>query len=267
MAAPAVMGSPCADVMNLAFEIAGKDVEAIRQLMPSVVEEFNRTTTNRKGVKFSVLAGNPLPVMCKTVVWNDGVVPVPSALWKIKDNALSSSVHTDLTGTSDFSTFVKPRLAIGPKGNHNPEAPELSENSDKPGRYLRRNYGMSFMPISIDEDSNPLANSQAGDSADDSRARSVKLQPKQSVDIEIPVSAALNLGITFMADPRIGAALIDEHGVIVGKNAAGSAESRPWFRSIFFDKTTTVGTWKLRLENTGNDESEVLIVTWRDAVK
>ena len=118
------MGSPCADVMSSTFEVLGKNVEAVRQLKPSVVAEFNRVTTNRKGVKFSVLAGNPLPVMCKTVVWNDGVVPVESAVWQIKDNVLSKNVHTDLTGTADFSSFVKPRLAVGPKGDHNAERPE-----------------------------------------------------------------------------------------------------------------------------------------------
>ena len=119
------MGSPCADVMNFAFELTGKNVEAVRQLRQDVVADFNKVNTNRKGVKFSVLAGNPLPTMCKTVVWNDGVVPVPSAKWQIKDNAESKNIHTELTGTSDFSSFVKPRLAIGPKGNHNPEIPEL----------------------------------------------------------------------------------------------------------------------------------------------
>jgi pimeloyl-ACP methyl ester carboxylesterase len=118
------MGSPCADVMNSTFEVLGKNVEAVRQLKPSVVAEFNRVTTNRKGVKFSVLAGNPLPVMCKTVTWNDGVVPVESAVWTIRDHALSKNVHTDLTGTADFSNFVKPRLAVGPRGDHNPEPPE-----------------------------------------------------------------------------------------------------------------------------------------------
>ena len=261
------MGSPCADVMNLAFETAGKDVEAIRQLKPSVVEEFNRTTTNRKGVKFSVLAGNPLPVMCKTVVWNDGVVPVPSALWKIKDNALSSSVHTDLTGTADFSKFVKPRLAIGPKGNHNPEAPELPAFPGQISRYVPRNYGMSFLPFSAEAEPQADLNFSPSQAVEDSTAKSVKLQPKQTVDIDIPVPTALNLGLTFMANSLVGATLINDQGEVIGKNAVNSAESRSWFRSIFYDKSTTTGTWKLRLENTSDTEAEVLVVIWHDAVK
>jgi hypothetical protein len=48
-------------------------------------------------------------------------VTVDSALWNIADNAKTKSIHTDLMSTKDFSDFVKPRLAIGPKGNHNPD--------------------------------------------------------------------------------------------------------------------------------------------------
>jgi pimeloyl-ACP methyl ester carboxylesterase len=261
------MGSPCADVMNLAFEAAGKDVEAIRQLKPSVVEEFNRVTTNRKGVKFSVLAGNPLPVLCKTVVWNDGVVPVPSAIWKIKDNVLSGSVHTDLTGTADFSKFVKPRLAIGPKGNHGPEAPELPEFPGQVGRYIPRNYGMSFLPFSPDDEPIGREPTAASQQANDSQAKSVKLQPRQTTDVDIAVPEGLNFGITFMADSLIGASLVNDKGMVVGTNSARSPESRSWFRSIFYDKPTSGGTWKLRLENTSDSGAEVLLVIWHDAVK
>ncbi|MBK6749571.1 MAG: alpha/beta hydrolase [Acidobacteria bacterium] len=57
------MGSPCADVMNVVFEMLGDNVEAIRQLRQDQVENLNRTNKARKGVKFSVLAGNPLPTM------------------------------------------------------------------------------------------------------------------------------------------------------------------------------------------------------------
>ncbi len=34
------MGSPCADVMNFAFEMTGKNVEAVRQLRQDVVDGF-----------------------------------------------------------------------------------------------------------------------------------------------------------------------------------------------------------------------------------
>jgi pimeloyl-ACP methyl ester carboxylesterase len=117
------MGSPCADVMDLTFDILGKQVEAVRQLRTDYVENFNKVHTQRKGVKFSSLAGNPLPMTCKWEGEGDGVVTTKSAHWAIKDTGISNSIHTDLTGTKDFSNFVKPRLAIGPKGNHLPEMP------------------------------------------------------------------------------------------------------------------------------------------------
>lgn len=120
------MGSPCADVMDLTFDILGKQVEAVRQLRTDYIEGFNRIHTQRKGVKFSSLAGNPLPATCKWEGAGDGVVTVKSAHWIIKDKAISDSLHTDLTGTKDFSNFVRPRLAIGPKGNHLPEMPDIA---------------------------------------------------------------------------------------------------------------------------------------------
>ena len=254
-------GSPCADVMNTTFEALGKNVEAVRQLRQDVAAEFNRVNVNRKGVKFSVLAGDPLPTMCKSIVWNDGVVPVQSAIWKIVDHARSKSLHTDLTGTSDFSSFVKPRLAIGPKGNHNPEAPDPSNytgdlmNEPKRGANPRF-YGA--MEVSGDAVSRIAATPFA---------KAVRLQPKQAIEVEIPVEAALNFGITFMAVPTVSATLIDGVGAEVGKNLSGSAEAGQWFRSIFVDKPVVSGTWTLKLENTSDRETEVILTTWAGAVK
>lgn len=119
------LGSPCADLMDVGFDLFGERVEAVRQLRQDYAAEFNRTVTQRRGVKFSALAGNSVPASCKWSGEGDGVVPVKSALWTIKDTALTNSIHTELTGTKDFSGFVKPRLAIGPKGNHNPDMPDL----------------------------------------------------------------------------------------------------------------------------------------------
>jgi hypothetical protein len=260
------MGSPCADVMNSAFEILGKNVEAIRQLKPSVVAEFNRVNVNRKGVKFSVLAGNPLPVMCKTVVLNDGVVPVESAHWLIKDKAISKNLHTDLTGTSDFSSFVKPRLAIGPKGNHNPEPPELQRYPNQTGRKMNDPFAVMFVNASY----GPQSSSAAGVSGDDLRpsfAKEIKLAPQQALEIELAVPAGANFGVTFMSNPKVSATLFDDKGAVQGKNLADSPESRGLFRTIFVERGITAGTWKLKVENTGAQEAVAVIATWSDAVK
>ena len=251
------MGSPCADVMNTAFETLGKNVEAVRQLRQDVAEEFNRVNVNRKGVKFSILAGDPLPTMCKSLVWNDGVVPLQSAIWKIKDNGKMKKLHTDLTDTEGFSSFVKPRLAIGPKGNHNPEAPDASQYGGTVSRLFSsdvapRIYGarsvdfeIPTMPTSVQ----PFA-------------KSLKLAPKQTLDADVPVDAGANFGITFMAINSVSASLIDQSGAVIGKNLSGSPEAGQWFRSIFIDKPVTAGTWKVRLENTSDRETEVVFTSW-----
>ncbi|HEX8719938.1 MAG TPA: hypothetical protein VF736_04795 [Pyrinomonadaceae bacterium] len=255
------MGSPCADVMNFTFEMLGKSVEAVRQLRPSVVAEFNRVTTNRKGVKFSVLAGNPLPVMCKTVTPNDGVVPVESAFWTIRDRALSGNVHTELTGAADFSGFVKPRLAVGPRGNHNPEAPESGRLHGGRLPDAAAFFNAAYEP--------PAAAFYAGAGADDARpdfAKELTLAPGQSVEVEIPVGAAAeSFGVTFMAGALVSATLADEKGTVRGKNPAGAAESAGFFRTIFVERGVAAGAWKLRLENTGKADAPAVVAAWSNA--
>jgi len=249
------MGSPCADVMNTAFEFLGKDVEAVRQLRQDVAADFNRVNRDRKGVKFSVLAGDPLPNMCKSLVWNDGVVPVPSAVWEIKDNARSKRLHTDLTGTEDFSSFVKPRLAIGPKGDHDPSAPDISKNQ-------QRNYGASFTDASW-----AVSQTFALPAAPrEPFAKAIKIAAKSSSEIDIPIAAVSNFGVTFMAAPKISARMYDPAGRSSGENLADTPISTGWFRSIFVDKNIIDGNWKLKLENTSDRETEVVVTMWSNAL-
>ena len=70
-----------------------------------------------------------------------------------------------------------------------------------------------------------------------------------------------------MADPSVGATLVDDNGKVAEVNNAGSAEARFWFRSIFHDKSTTASTWKLHLQNTSEKEAEVYLVAWLNAAK
>jgi len=259
-------------VMDIAFGMVVKQVEAVRQLQPDYVEGFNKVHTQRKGVKFSSLAGNPLPTMCKSIVPNDGVVSVPSAHWAIKDTGISSSLHTELTGTKDFSDFVKPHLAIGPKGDHNPDLSDLLNK--KSGNNHQENKGVMFINASYSPISDlgmrnadfRLTNEQSKIEKPDF-AKAVKLAPKQTVEVEIPVEDALNFGITFMADSQISATLFNEKGEMVGKNLTKTPEAAGWFRSIFVEKEITGGTWKLKLENTSDKELEAVLATWKNALK
>ncbi len=196
--------------------------------------DFNKVNINRKGVKFSVLAGNPLPTMCKTVVWNDGVVPVPSAKWKITDNAESKSIHTDLTGTSDFSSFVKPRLAIGPKGNHNPEMPNFPNQTGQNRQrtisahiFINAAYQAEKFQTKIRLTqifTNPIL------------PKPLKSRRSNRSKSKFPSKQAKNFGLTFMAASEISATLYNEKGEIVGKNLTKTPEANAWFRSIYIDK-------------------------------
>jgi triacylglycerol esterase/lipase EstA (alpha/beta hydrolase family) len=110
------MGSPCADILFSKYKALGFEVEALRELQPSVVAQFNNQVTNRKGVRFSITYTDKVPVTCDSSESGDGVVTKSSAIWQIADVSHSDSLeHTALTGKEDFMRFVRPRLALGPK--------------------------------------------------------------------------------------------------------------------------------------------------------
>jgi hypothetical protein len=93
-------------------------------------------------------------------------------------------------------------------------------------------------------------------------AKAVRIAGNGVVEIEVPVETAAKFGLTFMAIPSVSATLVDASGVVGGKNLSDSPEANQWFRSIFVDRPTTVGTWKLRLESTADRETEVILTAW-----
>jgi uncharacterized alpha/beta hydrolase family protein len=253
-------GSPCADVMDFAFRMTGSSPRIIQEMRQDSVAEFNKTNFNSKGVKFSALAGSLLPTMCKQIEWNDGFVSVPSATYKVKDNALSKSLHKELTSTKDFSDFVKPHLAVGPRADHMPEMPDTPNQTGE----NKNAFAAVFVNAAYKD------NSVASGVFDENRykpdfAKAVTIQPKQTTEIEIPVEQALNFGVTFMADPQISATLYDDKGTIAGKNLTNTPEANNWFRSIFVSRAVTAGTWKLKLENTSDKELKAVVAAWSNA--
>ena len=176
-------------------------------------------------------------------------------------------MHPELTGTNDFSNFVRPHLAIGLKGDHKPEIPDLPNRT---GQNNSNSFGAFFTnalykPQLLNESS--IENKTADDFYQPDFVKAVKLSAKQSVEIEISVETAQNFGLTFMALPEISATLFNDKGVIVGKNLTKTLEANSWFRSIYYDKPTVAGKWKLKLENTSDKELEAILATWKDTVK
>lgn len=237
------MGSRCADLISAPLELAGRSMEALRELRPSVVEKFNSVNTERKGVEFSVLAGNPMYPVCYMLSANDGVVAVPSAIWTIEDNEQASVLHTDMISAKVFSDFVKPRIATGPGKNPGSGSSLPAGPPAPPARMMLLTFDNSAV-------------------AEESFTKIVRIAPQSAMEISIPVKRARNLGVTFTAAPDISAMLIDKSGVVSAKNEARTPEAAQIFRSLLVDRPIAEGRWTLQLENDGEFEREVVIATW-----
>lgn len=249
------MGSRCADLISPAIEAAGGSMNALRELRPSVVAQFNAVHIERKGVKFAVLAGNPLPAMCYMLGPNDGVVAVPSALWEIEDNAQQSILHTDMTGAVGFSSFVKPRVAIGPaKQAQSGKLAALTAPSGKADRASAR-----LLLIGADEEPAGAASGAPAFS------KIVELAPGQTINIPLPVDDARNFGVTFVAASTVSATLIDDKGIVAGTNLTGTPEASQTFRSLFVARQITKENWTLTLRNDDKSKREVVLSAWSNA--
>ncbi len=235
------MGSRCADMISAPMETAGESMDALRELRPSVVAQFNAAHANRKGVEFSVLAGNPLPAICYMFDANDGVVTVPSATWTIADTEQQSVLHTSMTGVEGFSSFVKPRVAIGPKAAAQPV--KLS--------------ALSALAQGLDASAGGM-----GDVAVPDFSQIAKLAPGQTLKVVIPVRQARNLGVTFVAASQVSATLTDDKGAVAAENLAGKPEASQIFRSLYVERPITQADWTLTLRNEDQVERKVVLSTW-----
>ena len=232
------MGSRCADIISAPLETAGRSMDALRELRPSVVAQFNAVHTERKGVEFSVLAGNPLPAVCYMYDENDSVVTVPSATWAITDTEQQSVFHTDMATAEVFSSFAKPRLAIGPA-------------KQKPIKLS----ALDAATFSLD------AAAQT-DAFTPDFSKIVKLAPGQTLKVDIPVKAASDFGMTFIAANTVSASVSDDQGAVVGENLKDTPAAGQLFRSIYAKRAVAAGTWTLMLRNDEQAEREVILSTW-----
>ncbi|HZI17686.1 MAG TPA: choice-of-anchor X domain-containing protein [Pyrinomonadaceae bacterium] len=255
------MGSPCADVMYPGYKALGFEVEALRQLQTSVVADFNGRITNRKGVKFSILAGVPVLRTCQKKAWGDGVVEIPSALWRVADRDFAPRVHTDITGREDFFAFVKPRLAVGPKKAKE----QAAMRSEGDGGEFFAHAAAPEQEILI-ASLNPrelLAQLLVRQAADPSTrvesSQAVKIAAGASAEVE--VNLAPNAGVTFVAPPSVGVSLVNADGEIEQTIEAGSAEAAQSFKTFYADKA---GKKTLRFVNSGGAPAGVVVVVWTD---
>ena len=92
--------------------------EIARQLSAEEMELFNKYVTQRKGTKFSTLAGDKLPILCDTPKWSDGYVPVEVVSYGIEDVTISSVTHGGLLSVENFSNYVRAHVVTGPLGTY-----------------------------------------------------------------------------------------------------------------------------------------------------
>ena len=124
------MGSPCANVIGLVW----KGIPT-QQLKPEYVEPiFNKEILNRRGVKFSLMAGDIQERTCTSPRYGDSVVELESAYWTLEDVAKTYAHHVELTDIDFiYGGFVKTRLGVDPD-----TLPNLYQQGAGRGRRGRR---------------------------------------------------------------------------------------------------------------------------------
>jgi pimeloyl-ACP methyl ester carboxylesterase len=267
-------GAACVDVFAGKFGLFKKELNAAKELTGENMTEFNRHVVNTGGTKFSALAGNPVPIICGGMEWNDGLITVKSAKYGVSDTGETNSLTNQMFDIRTFNNFVKPHLITGPKGTYPSEVVndptdwrrwQLRTSINNPGsgsgRYQDASREDLYRMVSYARESAaPIGEVSQPFSGE------VKLGPKQITDIEVPVEAAQNFGLTFMANPSVTVSLIDDKGRVLRKEVAGSEFASAMFRMLFADKPLIKNTWKLRLENTSDLEQEFAGYGWSLAV-
>lgn len=249
-------GAPCVDVFVGKLG-AFKTERSLKELTNEEMQRFNQFVKNTNGARFSALAGNPVPIICGGFEWNDGFVTVNSAKSGVEDFAYSNDLNSNLVDGRNFGNFVKPHLVTGPKKTY--PLPVKSDPNDldrwKVNGGLLNSFENNFANVSFSAGNLAAENPQQF-------AKELKLTPNQTTEIEMPVEAAANLGVTFLANPAVAVALINEKGVVVSKNAADSPLAAAMFRTLFTKNPVAKSIWKLRIENTSGAEQTFAAFSW-----
>ena len=256
-------GSPCAYTVDGLFGMFGvTEMMAIKELRPYSVNKFNAINTNRKGVKFSILAGYTVRTTCHEWGLSDGVVQLPSAFYNISDRDYSRNIHTELTSKADFERFVLPRLAVGPKKAQAEKTVAWLENlREKEIAQANENdrYGFNQYFQKVSYKAERTQDDEPPQDYVTSRQKIV-LAPKQTQEIEIPAGeSGKDVGVLLVASTAVVATLTDSSGKILGKSEGGLEAVKNPFRTIIAEKSAANGALKLKLENFDTKEMTVFV--------
>ena len=260
------LGTPCSTgVSNVISKIFSRNEEAFDEISPKNMLAFNERVTHRNGTKFLAVVSKAYTPTCQLDEAGDGIVPWISAVYKSKAYANTNSSHEDMGGDRTAYPHVRKWLALTSSHNFAPDnsaslqeigGDSLAGNNEKPSADT---FGAVFRPASFQ-----TTNFLAGVDDEPNFATGVRLAANQSSEIEIPITNGSRLSLILYAAPNVSATLSDETGAVVGKNLTGTPEAAEIFRTITVKKAFQNGKWKLRLENRGQAESEVIITTFID---
>lgn len=273
-------GVPCADIFVGKLGMFKNDQRSLHELTNDAMLDFNQYVVNNGGTKLSALAGNPIPIVCGGLEWNDGFVTVKSATYGVPDNSQANDLNPQLIDGKSFGNFVKPHLVTGPNGKY--PLPVKGDPTDwRRWQMENQNYDLAAHSGAVGGGTNPpkfaadetfatifsgdgtvgrasgpglFDTEMAADEVEQPFTKEVKIGPKQTVEIDVPLAATPNFGITFMASSAVSASLLNESGVVVSRDPGDSPFAARMFRSVLTHKPVPNATWKLRLQNTSDME-------------
>lgn len=246
-------GSPCADLIR----VAARGIPT-QQLTTGYAKWFNTQILNRKGVPFSIAAGDVGERTCTSEVHGDGVVEVPSAHWVLGDRITTFVLHTSMTESGHLlESFVRPRLALDPSAAKGLAAQARrasagGSSAAAPGAGAGAPSAARRAAASVDPWAGAAASRSAAAGAKAPQAvgtADVKVSGTKSITASFGAGAAP--GFAFLAEPTIAAELVDPKGKVVASQAAGSDGAKALVRWLAAPKGRA-GTWTLRLEGNGS---------------
>jgi uncharacterized repeat protein (TIGR01451 family) len=195
------------------------------QLSKPYLSRFNMRVTDKKGVKYHIMAGDYVPRTCRASETGDLFVEVSSAL-ALSNNGLLDGVkdlrvisHISMTGSQEvFSEFVLPILK-----------PETSAPATEEPRVPRLTEVMRTNDISNEEDYVEIFSSNVSVSGE---ATSFEVG---SVD---------SLSFMIFAPEDASSEVRDSDGTVVWDVQAGSEDADGWFRTATLDGSPA-GTWSV----------------------
>ena len=283
-------GVACADVFVGKLGMF-KTERSLRELTNDEMLNFNKYVVNTGGTKLSALAGNPVPVICGGLEWNDGFVTVKSAHYGVADTGQSNDLNPQLVDGKNFGNFVKPHLVTGPKKTY--PYPVKNDPTDwkrwqidnrdydvnnslfspRSNEFLQTENRAEYYSASVSEDysvarkGGPNAENienyaLISGETDQTFSKEIKLAPRQTLEVEIPLESAPNFGVTFMANPGVSVSLLNDKGILISRNLKDSPMANLMFRMIMTNKPVTKSVWKLKLENTTDAEQTFAGFGW-----